>query len=233
MNRLHLALFLCITTLWGQNHDFSASETLVYTTGFRLFTAGTSTLEVVEQEGDTLLHVVSQVRTSKFFDRLYRIRDRIDLWLDPDNLVLRRMQREINEGRYKRKDTTIVDSKAGIIYARGDTLTVEGPVFDPIGVIYYLRGLPLAIGDEIHLSIFNGRRLQRITITVRGPERIKVPAGEFECLVLKPAPLNNQRLTKVDGLLQLWLTLDERRMPVRLEQESSFGTMVLKLTEVR
>lgn len=226
-------LIVCITALWGQNHPFDTGETLIYTTGFRLFSAGTSTLEVMEHEEDTLLHVVSRVRTSGFFDHLYRVRDRVDLWLDPGTLELRRMQRDIHEGRYERRDTTIVDREAGLIYARRDTLTVEEPVFDPIGVIYYLRGLPLATGDEISLAIFNGRRLQRITITVRGPERIRVPAGEFECLVLKPAPLDQRRLTKVDGLLHLWLALDEKRTPVRLEQKTSFGTMVLKLAEVR
>lgn len=226
-------LIVCITALWGQNHPFDTGETLIYTTGFRLFSAGTSIMEIMEQEEDSLLHVVFQVKTSDFFDHIYRIRDRTDLWLDPGTLELRRMQRDIHEGRFERKDTTIVDQESGLIYATQDTLTPEGPVFDPIGVIYYLRGLPLAVGDEIRLAIFDGRYLRRIAITVGGPERIRVPAGEFECLVLKPVPLDQRRLTKVEGLLHLWLANDEARTPVRLEQKTGFGTMVLKLLEAR
>ena len=107
------------------------------------------------------------------------------------------------------------------------------PVFDPIGAIYYLRSLPLTIGDEIHLTIFDGRRLRKIAITVSGIEQIKVPAGEFECLVLKPTPLDNKRLTSADGILHLWLTDDRRRIPVRIEQKAGFGTIVLRLAEVR
>ncbi len=222
--------------LYSQTHSFQAGETLIYTTGFRLFSAAKTIMEVMPTDTadpDEALRIVSRTETVPFFDHIYRIRDRVDLWLDPGTLELRRMQRDIHEGRFERKDTTIVDQESGLIYARRDTLTLEGPVFDPIGVIYYLRGLPLAVGDEIRLAVFDGRYLRRIAITVGGPERIRVPAGEFECLVLKPVPLDRRRLTKVDGLLHLWLANDKARTPVRLEQKTSFGTMVLRLVGVR
>lgn len=231
--RLLLAILVCFTAVRGQEHPFKTGETLIYATGFRLFSAGTSTMEIVKQDGDSVLYIVSQIRTGDLFDYLYRVRDRIDLWLDPGTLELRHMLRDIHEGGYKRRDTTDVDREAGLIYARRDTLTVSEPVFDPIGVIYYLRSLPLTIGDEIHLAIFDGRRLRKIAIAVSGIEQIKVPAGEFECLVLKPTPLDNKRLTSADGILHLWLTDDRRRIPVRIEQKASFGTIVLRLAEVR
>lgn len=219
--------------LFSQTTSPYTGETITYATGFRLFSAGTSTLEVTNDEEDTLLHIISQVRTSSFFDHIYRVRDRIDLWLDPATLELRRMHRDIHEGKYERKDTTVVDRKAGLIFARRDTLAVDGPVYDPIGVIYYLRSLPLYTGDKIDLSIFDGRRLQSITITVTGSERLEVPAGEFQCLVLKPETREDQQLTKVDGLLNLWLSQDSDRIPVQLEQRSNIGTMVLKLKGVQ
>ncbi|UCH63014.1 MAG: DUF3108 domain-containing protein [Fidelibacterota bacterium] len=231
--RLLLVILACFSATWGQDLPFKVGETLIYTTGFRLFSAGTSTMEIVKQDEDSVLHIVSQVRTGDFFDHLYRIRDRIDLWLDSRTLELRHMLRDIYEGGYERRDTTYVDREAGLIYARRDTLTVAEPVFDPIGAIYYFRTLPLAIDDEVHLAIFDGRRLRKIAITVSGVELIKVPAGEFECLVLKPTPLDNKRLTSADGILHLWLTDDQRRIPVRIEQKASFGTIVLKLAEVK
>lgn len=230
--RLLLAIIAGFTAVWGQDQPFKTGETLIYATGFRLFSAGTSTMEIIAQEGDSSLHIVSQVRTNDFFDHLYRIRDRIDLWLDSSTLELRHMRRDIQEGRYARRDTTTVNREAGLIYARDDTLTVAEPVFDPIGVIYYLRSLPLAIGDEIPLAIFDGRHLRKIAIIVGGPERIRVPAGEFECLVLKPVALDQRKLTGAGGILHLWLTTDQRRLPVRIEQKASFGTIVLRLVEV-
>ena len=233
--RSGLLILCCVLPLMGQTHPFPQGERLVYTTGFRLFSVGTTTMEVMTPDSlgrDKALHIVSQVRTLPLFDRLYPIDDRVDLWLDPHSLELRRMLRNINEGSYHRRDTTFVDPQAGLILAGKDTLTAEGPIFDPIGAIYYLRSQPLDRGTTFKLSIFDGRRLRPMAITVTGPVSIKVPAGEFDCLVLSPSPLDDQPTTKVGGFLKLWLAMDERRTPVRVEQRTNFGTMVLKLVEV-
>ena len=233
--RSWLLMLCCVLPLVGQTHPFSQGEQLVYTAGFRLFSVGTTTMEVMTPDSlsrDTALHIVSRVRTNPLFDRLYRIDDRVELRLDPQSLELRRMLRNINEGSYHRRDTVLVDPQAGLILAGKDTLTAEGPVFDPIGAIYYLRSQPLDRGTTFKLSIFDGRRLRPMAITVTGPVSIKVPAGEFDCLVLSPSPLDDQPTTKVGGFLKLWLAMDERRTPVRVEQRTNFGTMVLKLAEI-
>ena len=233
MIRACLSVVVLLASVGGQAYPFPSPERLVYTAGFRLFTVGTSTMELSPgTQGDAPLHIVFRTETLPLFDRLYRIRDRTEVWLDPQSLSLRRMEQDIQEGRYRRQDTTIVDPQRGTIVTRRDTLAARGPVFDPVGAIYHLRGLPLAVGDEIRLSIFNGRRLQHIGIEVAGLETVRVPAGEFQCLVLKPAALDERPLTKVGGLLHLWLSADESHTPVRMEQKMGFGTLVLKLREV-
>lgn len=236
LSQFWLLMLCCVLPLVGQTHPFSWGEQLVYTAGFRLFSVGTTTMEVMAPDSlsrDTALHIVSLVKTKPLFDRLYRIDDRVDLRLDPQSLELRGMLRNINEGRYHRRDTALVDPQAGLVFSGTDTLTAEGPVFDPIGAIYYLRSQPLERGATFELSIFDGRRLRPMAITVTGPVSIKVPAGVFDCLVLSPTPLDDQPTTKVGGFLKLWLATDERRTPVRVEQRTSFGTMVLKLVEIR
>ncbi len=231
MSRLLLLVALA-GCLYGQDHSYEAGERLLYSAGFRLFAVGTTTMEVTSHDTagrPDLLHLLSRTDTEPFFDRIYRIRDRIDIWLDKSTLELRRMERDIREGRFRRADTTTVDPIRSIIITRRDTLKVAGPVFDPVGAIYYLRGLTLAVGDEITLNIYDGRRLKRVAIRVWGEETISVPAGEFQCLVLRPVPLDDKRLTKVDGLMHLWLANDEVHTPVRLEQQTRFGTLRMSL----
>lgn len=230
------ATVLMLTCLWGQTRPFAVGERLEYTTGFRLLSVGYTTIEITGEEtvnGDTTLRIVSRTRTDSFFDRLYYIRDDVVLWVDAQSLELRRMERDINEGRYHLQDTARVDTRAGTILTRTDTIALEPPVFGAIGAVYYLRTLPLQQGDRFPLSIFDGRKIRRIGITVDRQETIQVPAGEFSCLVLTPTPLDDQPLTKVQGLLKVWLTADERRLPVRIEQQSKYGTMVLRLAKVQ
>lgn len=230
----HILLLLVCGALWAQDHPFSVGEKLEYTAGFRLLSVGTMTMEItgLDSSGpDTTLMVVSRVRTFPVFNRLYRIDDRVDLWLDYRSLELRRVRRNINEGRYHRRDSARVDIQAGLIYTRKDTLEFEGPVLDPIGAIYYFRSLALELGDRVEITIFDGKRLRTIAVLASEITTIKVPAGELECLLLIPSPLDDRPMTKVDGFLRLWLTNDAARIPARVEQQTNFGTMVLKLVK--
>ena len=231
-----ILLLLACGALWAQDHPFKVGEQLEYQAGFRLLSVGTMTLEItgLDSSGpDTTLMIVSQVRTLPVFDPLYRIDDRVDLWLDHRSLELRRVRRNINEGRYHRRDSARVDIRSGLIYTAKDTINIEGPVLDPIGAIYYFRSLALELGDRVEITIFDGKRLRAIAVVAREITTIKVPAGELECLLLVPSPLDDRPMTKVGGFLRLWLTNDAARIPARVEQQTKFGTMVLKLAKYR
>ncbi len=232
----HILLLLVFGALWAQDHPFKVGEQLEYQAGFRLLSVGTTTMEItgVDSSGpDTTYKVLSRVRTFPIFDRLYRIDDRVDLWLDHRSLELRRVRRNINEGRYHRRDSARVDILGGRIYTPKDTISFEGPVLDPIGAIYYFRSLALELGDRVEITIFDGKRLRTIAVQASEITIIKVPAGELECLLLIPSPLDDRPMTKVGGFLRLWLTNDAARIPARVEQQTSFGTMVLKLVKYR
>lgn len=211
-----------------------AAEKLVFTAGFRLFSAGTATMhsvETLDAVGQVRLHISARTRTHPFFDRLYKIDDRIDLWLDPGTAQLRKMVRNINEGSYHRHDSSWVDPETQLLYANGDTVAISGPIFDPIGAIYHMRRREIAVGDTFQVTIFDGKRLRPIAITVSGPVTRTVPAGKFTCLALLPTSLDGRKITKSGDLLRIWLTDDERRLPVQIEQRSNYGMLVLKLVE--
>jgi hypothetical protein len=223
-----------MVSLFSQTDAGADDETLVYAAGFRLFSAGESTMEASllrYEDGRDTLRISSIIRTYPFFDSFYRVRDRVVLWLNPETYEVQKIVRDIHEGRYELQETVLVDREAGFMYTRKDTLPLAGPVYDPISAIYYLRQLDLKVGDEIQLTIFDGRRLRTIKIAVSKKEILEVPAGKYECLVLKPVPLDDARLTSVDGLLRLWLADDEFRTPIRVEQRSNIGMMVLRLIE--
>ena len=232
--RCCLALLTAVP-LWGQLESLMDGERLVYRAGFRLLAAGETVMETsarVSTEGDTLLHVTARTRTDPFFDALYPIDDHIELWLEPGTGALRRMVRDLNEGRFHRRDSSWVDTAQMVLYTRGDTLQLAGPVFDPIGAIYHLRSLDVVVGDTVRLTIFDGRRLRPIAVRVSGPVMKASPAGTFECLALLPVSLDERQLTKAGDVLRLWLSNDERRLPVRIEQRASFGLLVLRLLSV-
>lgn len=234
MRRILIISLGLIGSLFSQTDAGAGDETLIYAAGFRLFSAGKTTMETSllrSEDGRDTLRISSYTETYPFFDSFYRVRDRVDLWLDPATYEVQKIVRDIHEGKYELQETVLVDREAGLMYTRKDTLPLEGPVYDPISAIYYLRELHLKIGDEIQFTIFDGRRLRTIRISVKKKEVLEVPAGRYECLILRPVPLDDAKLTSVDGLLRLWLANDEFRTPIRVEQKSNIGTMVLRLIE--
>lgn len=231
--RIVLVFMLIVATVAGQRTSFNQGETFTFDTGFRLLTVGTTVMQIVDDGASAQpgqIHVVTQITTKPFYDRFYKINDRIDLWLAEPNMEIRRVRRSISEGKYQLEDSALVLPDSNLIHYRKGTLTSEGPVYDPMGAIYHFRLLPLNVGDVVKFTIFDGKRLRPIAIKVRGIVDVTVAAGTFECLELVPSPLDDLPMTKVNGVLSLWLSNDERRLPVQIEQKTKFGTMVLRLS---
>ena len=102
---------------------------------------------------------------------------------------------------------------------------------DPYSMIYYLRTVPLKVGDLFSFTTFDNNKFMDFKIIVHHKEKIKVPAGKFNCFVIEPFQ-EGKSLLKSKGDMTIWLSDDKRKLPVRIESNASFGTMILKLKKV-
>ena len=152
---------------------------------------------------------------------------------DPATAALGRMERELNEGSYHLRDTSRIDESAQRLIFRHGSVERSEPLFDPIGAIYHFRQRKLVIGDTVTIDVFDGKHIRPFAVRISGPVTKSVPAGTFSCLALLPASLDGKKLTKSGDLLRIWLTADERRLPVQIEQRSNFGMLVLRLSEAK
>ena len=69
-------------------------------------------------------------------------------------------------------------------------------------------------------------------VRVIGRQKIKVPAGRFDCVVVEPI-LKAGGIFKNKGRLVIWLTDDDRRMPVLMRSKVLIGSISVVLQEVR
>jgi hypothetical protein len=67
-------------------------------------------------------------------------------------------------------------------------------------------------------------------VRVLGRETIKTPAGKFNCVVIEPL-LKAGGIFKNNGRLVIWLTDDERRMPVLMKSKVAIGSVKVVLQE--
>ena len=69
---------------------------------------------------------------------------------------------------------------------------------------------------------FTDKKNYPLIIKVHARERVKVDAGEFDCLVVEPI-LRGPGIFTQKGRLMVWLTDDERRMPVLMKSKVAIG----------
>ncbi|NOZ04311.1 MAG: DUF3108 domain-containing protein [FCB group bacterium] len=228
---LIFSLLFLLSTLVSQTVPFKVGEILEYSAHFNVIPAGTASLQVLSIDtvnGVPTFHVRFEAKTSAIADRLYKIRDRIDTWLDRKNLATHKQSKRIREGSYRRKFDTIIDYSQSIAVTNGDTLSITHPVRDPYSLFYYLRTIPLSEGTVIPFTTFDSNVLTNFHVIVGGKETIFVPAGTFTSLVVKPYR-EGGILFKNQGAMKIWFSDDARRLPVQIHVKMKYGSMLLRL----
>jgi hypothetical protein len=85
-------------------------------------------------------------------------------------------------------------------------------------------------GDKIKLENFYKDKTYPLDVTYHGKETVDVPAGEFRCLKIEPLVAAGG-LFKSEGEIIVWLTDDDRRMPVQIKTRVLIGSINIELTE--
>lgn len=204
---------------------FGAGEKLVFSVQYGLITAGEATLEVrniANIGGRPCYRIVSDARTNDFFSKFYQVRDRYESCMDTTELYTLRYEKHVREGKFKRDETVDFDQVAHRAQYKDKAVPIPPRTQDVLSALYYVRTLPLEVGHSISIANHTDRKNYPLLVKVHGRERVKVDAGEFDCLVVEPI-LRGPGVFTQKGRLTVWLTDDERRMPVLMKSKVVIG----------
>ena len=68
-------------------------------------------------------------------------------------------------------------------------------------------------------------------VIVHRKETIEVEAGKFKCIVVEPI-IRGEGLFKKKGSLRIWLTDDEKKIPVQMKSEVFVGDITTELIKI-
>jgi hypothetical protein len=235
MKIFHIIFLSIFTILPGQSAwPFQIGERLTYNVSFTGITAGQASLEVVN---DTVvnnyhqLHIRFNARTTFPVSSIYTIDDQVDTWLDSKSLYTRKMTKKIRERNYKKDSHTIIDYDQSIAITDGDTVIIDQFLRDSYSLFYFLRTIPLIIGETIDFTAFNGKKITPFQIITKTKETITTMAGTFPCLVVKPFR-EGTTLLKNKGDMMIWFSDDKNRLPIQIRIKLKYGSMLLKLKDI-
>ena len=103
---------------------------------------------------------------------------------------------------------------------------------DLITAIYTLRRLPLAVGKNFEISVSDSGLVYKIPVRVTAREQIKTFLGKYWCFKIEPQMFGANRLIEQKGSMILWISDDEKRLPVRSQININIGRFEVKLKKI-
>lgn len=219
------------------NRAFGVGEKLEFSVGYGVIKAGTAVMEIpeiVRLDGRKCYHIVSTARSNKFFSVFFKVDDRVESFMDMYGLYSLRYDKHLREGKFKADISMVFDQTNNLaIYDAGtDTFEVAEYVQDVLSAFYFVRTQELTVGKSIFVDNHTDRKNYPLEVKVIRKERVKVEAGEFDCLVVEPI-LQTPGIFEQKGSLTVWLTDDEKKMPVLMKSKVVVGSISTELINYR
>jgi hypothetical protein len=107
---------------------------------------------------------------------------------------------------------------------------------DPITAVYLARSTDFKVGDKLYFKVFGGRYQYLLELFVERKEPVALQSGKtVEAYRIIPRIQNITKRGYAGRLNEamIWISADERRVPVKLSSKISFGTVYLELVEQR
>ena len=213
---------------------FQPGEKLVFVLKWVNIPAGKATLKVepfTDINGIRARHFVMTAKTNKFVDFFYKVRDRIDAYADMkmDHSVL--FKKKQKEGSYKKHSIVDFDWKKNQAkYSHNGKkrkpIDLKPGSFDPLSAFYFIRMMDLKGKKTIKRPVTDGKKNVVGVINVISRQDLKINGKIYDTFLVEP------ELKDVGGVfkkskkakIQLWITADSNRIPVKIKSKVAVGT---------
>ena len=238
-------------------------ERLIYHIHYSGVPAGRAVIELAEVVPfgrRKVYKMTARATASRLFSVFYPVRDLVVTYVDTETLLPLWYEKHLREGRdYTNDEVTLFDRKAGL--ARnwnlsgaeagawpkleagpaawdtpgGSEVAIPEGVQDALSSFYHLRGLELVKGQTIVVPVNADEKNYSVEIKVLGKEKLAIKGRAVATVKVHPV----LRQVKLGGILKekgdifIWLSDDERRVPVRIQGRVVVGAITLSLVSRR
>ncbi len=217
-------------------------EKLTFHIRWGIIDAGEAVLEALPFQslnGKPTHHFVLNLKTTSAVDLFYKVRDTIESYTDLD----------ISRSLFYRKQAMGKDKKDVKVHfdwenqkasysnfdRPRDAIDIESGAFDPLSALYGIRSKPFAAHSEISFPITDGKRCFLGKAKVIKQEEIMIGGTAYDTYLIEP------ELVHFDGVfkesknpeLKIWLTADDRKIPVKIECKVVVGSITGELVDAQ
>ncbi|MDP4611777.1 MAG: DUF3108 domain-containing protein [Opitutales bacterium] len=214
---------------------FSAGDRFTYDLHWSFIKVGKAELNFAESTLPTvdqpLILASFTVRTSGIADKLFKVRDKIETWIEPSTGRPLLYKKEQREGKTERDIEVVFDwesmtasyTKNGETY---DPLPITLETRDPLSLIVAIAGTKFTKDKTHSLAATDGKRLVSIDILRKKDRKLKLEAGKFTAQHFEVATNELQGVFEKspDASIELWLSQDTPALPLKMKSEVAVGS---------
>jgi hypothetical protein len=227
--------FFCLA---NRSAAFRIPERLEFELSYSGITAGRAVQEVMQVNNE--IHIVSTAKSADWLRFFFPVDDRIESYLDSGTPPVSigspyRYHERKHEGR------TITNREARFDHEKLEATTTDHrnksvkkyaitrQTYDTLSSFFYVRTVPLQVGSSYYIDVFDGKKLWNTEVKVLRREDLVTPLGRFKTIVIHPL-LKYEGLFARTGDIFIWLTDDDRRIPVQMKSKVIVGSITATLT---
>lgn len=226
-----------------RGRGFNAGESFEYRAQWGIFrNAGRIAFytEAIEDDDQPALAVVTESASSGLIRKLYPLTLKATTILDAENWRMLRNEVQGETRSEENKTLTLFDYDRDLMsyedmveprYTRIRALPYDCPV-DYSSAFLQLRGMDLTVGETYPIFVSTKGKFYYSVLKVTELEEIKTDIGKVECFRIEPISAYPQsKVFREGGKMVIWITTDQRRIPVRFDVKTSVGTASIRIEE--
>lgn len=217
---------------------FRPGELLRYEVRWAGIPVGRATLSVVfdDSNGRAVYRVNSRAESNDIISVFFPVKDLVESVIDAETLLPYRLSVQQRHGRRKVKKHIEFDQESHVatLSEKGKKIEFDVPpgVQDVLSSLYYIRSLETLLpGDSVFIDVHESKKNWRTEVRFEKREEIQLPAGKFKTVKVR-ALIRYEGLLMNKGDAFVWLSDDERRIPVQMEGKISIGSITTVLESI-
>jgi hypothetical protein len=189
----------------------------------------------------------AEIASKGFFTRLFNLnfRERVESVVEPLSFTVQRTNIHDEQGkRIRTTEATFDRSKGKMLWTQRDPnnpsrepreiiTDFSGQLQDVLSAIYFIRTQSLQVGKSFDIFIGDGGRVYKVPVHIMEKKRMKTILGRVDVVRIEPELFGPDRIVdKEKGEFSLWLTDDQRRVPVIAKLKTDYGIFDIKLKKI-
>jgi len=221
---------------------FSIGEEIQYSVRWEMVRAGKVNFKVLPLttlNGKKAYHFLLEVKSNNYIDMLYKVRDQLEGFTDIE-FTQSLLYKKTQSGKDKREVMVQFDwKKKTATYSnfgrKRDPIEIPLKTFDPVSAFYKMRVIDFEIDKNLSFPVTDGKKYFMQKGKVLGKEKITLPSGDFDTYVLVPQINHFSGVFKKseNPTVKLWITADDRKIPVRIKVKVFIGSVIFDLISIK